>query len=119
MDRLEVEPPDADEWCRSRTGSKWSCLLLRIVLRDALSEVTKIHPLLKLMVFVDDITALVKGRNREVAEKGKEVDEEIERRGREERAQIVSDRRWEGKSKMIASCGFMEEELHQCSKERE
>ena len=24
----------------------------------------------------------------------------------------------EGKSKMIASCGFLEEELHQCSKEQ-
>ena len=44
-------------------GSKWSCLLLRIVLQDALSEVTKIYPPLKLRVFVDDITASVKGRN--------------------------------------------------------
>ena len=32
-------------------GSKWSCLLLRIVLQDALSEVTKIYPSLKLRVF--------------------------------------------------------------------
>ena len=39
-------------------GSKWSCLLLRIVLKDALSEVTKIFRHLKLRVFVDDITAL-------------------------------------------------------------
>ena len=41
-------------------GSKWSCLLLRIVLQDALSEVTPIYlpPMLK--VFVDDITALLK-----------------------------------------------------------
>ena len=29
-------------------GSKWSCLLLRIVLQDALSEVTKIFPPLKI-----------------------------------------------------------------------
>ena len=28
-------------------GSKWSCLLLRIVLQDAYSEVTKIYPPLK------------------------------------------------------------------------
>ena len=41
-------------------GSKESCLLLRIVLQDALSEVTKIYPPLKLRVFVDDITAIVK-----------------------------------------------------------
>ena len=41
-------------------GSKSSCLLLRIVLQDALSEVMKIYPPLKLRVFVD-ITAVVKG----------------------------------------------------------
>ena len=29
-------------------GSKWSCLLLRIVMQDALSEVTKIYRPLKL-----------------------------------------------------------------------
>ena len=34
-------------------GSKWSCLLLSIVLQDALSEVTEIYPPLKLRVFVD------------------------------------------------------------------
>ena len=40
-------------------GSKWSCLLLLIVLLDALSEVAKIYPPLKLRVVVDDITALL------------------------------------------------------------
>ena len=54
-------------------GSKWSCLLLRIVLQDALSEVTNIYPSLKLRVFVDDVTALVKGRNKDVAEMAKQV----------------------------------------------
>ena len=34
-------------------GSKWSCLLLSVVLQDALSEVTEIYPPLKLRVFVD------------------------------------------------------------------
>ena len=34
-------------------GSKWSYLLLRIVLQDALSKVTKIFPPLKLRVFLD------------------------------------------------------------------
>ena len=38
-------------------GSKWSCLLRRIVLQDASSEVTKNYPPLKLRVFVDDIAA--------------------------------------------------------------
>ena len=40
-------------------GSKWSCLLLRIMLRDGLSEVTKVYPPHELRVFVDDITALL------------------------------------------------------------
>ena len=65
-------------------GSKWSCLLLRIVLQDALSEVTKIYPSLKLRVFVDDITALVKGKNKEVAEMAKKLmkklKEEVEKK---------------------------------------
>ena len=66
-------------------GSKWSCLLLRIVLRDALSEVAKNYPPLKLRVFVVDITALLMGENREVAEMAKKVmkklKEEVERKG--------------------------------------
>ena len=33
-------------------GSKWSCLLLRNVLQDALSEVTKMYPSLKLRIFL-------------------------------------------------------------------
>ena len=78
-------------------GSKWSCLLLRIVLQDALSEVPKIHPSLKLRVFADDITA-----------------EEVEKKGLE---LSVTDNGKEGKSKMIASCGFLENELSQFSKE--
>ena len=40
-------------------GSRWSCLLLRIVLQDALSEATKICLPLKLRVLVDDLTALL------------------------------------------------------------
>ena len=43
-------------------GSQWSCLLLRIVLQDVLGEVTKIYCPLKLRVFVDDITALLMGK---------------------------------------------------------
>ena len=44
-------------------GSKWSCLLLRIALQDALSEVTKIYTSSKLRVFVDDIRAIRSGGN--------------------------------------------------------
>ena len=40
-------------------GSRWSCSLLRIVLQDALSEVARICPPLKLRFFVDDITVLL------------------------------------------------------------
>ena len=49
-------------------GSTWGSLLLRIELQDALSEVTQIYPPPKLRVFVDDITALLKGRNKELVE---------------------------------------------------
>ena len=99
-------------------GSKWSCLLLRIVLQDALNDVTKIClTLLKLRVFVDDVTALVQGRNKEVAEMAKKVmkklKEEVEKKGIK---LSVSENREEGKSKMIASCGFLENELSQFSK---
>ena len=85
-------------------GSKWSCLLLRLVLQDALSEVTKICPPLKLRVSVDDITALVMGRNTEVAQmakKGmKELREEVEKKGLK---LTITENGEEGKSKMIAS----------------
>ena len=45
--------------------------------------------LLKLRVFVDDITALVKGRNLEVSEMAKKGDEKAEA-GSGERLQVVS-----------------------------
>ena len=54
-------------------GSKWSCLLLRLVLQDALSEVIQIYPPLKLRVFADDITALLMGKNNVVAEMAENV----------------------------------------------
>ena len=53
--------------------SEWSLLALRIVLQDALSEVTQIYPPLKLRVFVDDITALLMVNNKEVTEMAKKV----------------------------------------------
>ena len=45
-------------------GSKWRCLLLHIVLIDALSEVMKVYPYMKLKVFVDHITVFMEGRKR-------------------------------------------------------
>ena len=61
-------------------GSMWSCLLLRIVLQDALSEVTHIFTALNLRVFVDDIRAPVKGRNKEVAEMAKTVMKKLKKK---------------------------------------
>ena len=67
------------------------------MLQDALNEVTKIHLPLKLRVFVDDITALwmVKNRNGKEGERGLKLS--------------VTENGKEGKSKMIASCGYLEE----------
>ena len=47
-------------------GSTWSCPLLRIVSQDAASEVMKVYPPLQLKVFVDDITAFMEGRKKEL-----------------------------------------------------
>ena len=85
---------------------------------DALKYSNAVGPFLKLRVFVDDITALVKVVNREVAEAAKKVmkklKEEIEKKGLD---MSVTENGKEGKSKMIASCGFLENELRECSKE--
>ena len=51
-----------------------------------MSEVTKIYPSLKLRVFVGDITALVKCRNKEVAEMANKGVEKVERRSEEKKA---------------------------------
>ena len=54
-------------------GSKWTCLLFRIVLQDALSEVTRINKFRKLRVLVDDITTFMKGTNKELVEMAEKV----------------------------------------------
>ena len=61
-----------------------------------------------------DITALLMGKNRGVAEMAKKVKEEVEKKGLK---LSVTENGKEGKSKMIASCGFLEDQLRQCSKE--
>ena len=71
-------------------GSKWSCLLLRIVLQDALSDVTHIYPPLKLWVFVNDIAALLIGRNKEVPEMTKKVMKKLKEEVEEKRSKIVA-----------------------------
>ena len=54
-------------------GSKLSRLLLRIVLQDALSEVTQFYPPPRLRVFVDDITAFINVRNKSLVEMTEKV----------------------------------------------
>ena len=67
---------------------------------------------------MDDITALLKEKNGEITERAKKVmkklKEEVEKKGLK---LSVTENGEEGKSKMIASCGFLEKELSQFSKE--
>ena len=67
---------------------------------------------------MDDITALLIGKNKEVAEMAKKVmkklQEEVEKKGLK---LSVTENGKERKGKMFASCGFLEDELRQCSKE--
>ena len=60
-------------------GSKRSCVLLRSVSQHALSEVMKVYPPSKLKVFVDDITAFMEGRNKELAGVAEKVLKSIKR----------------------------------------
>ena len=89
-------------------GSKSSCLLLRVALQDALSEVTK---------NLSDITALLKGVNREVAEAAKKVTKKLKEELEKKKASNCQSPKMgkKGKSKMTASCGFLEDELRQYS----
>ena len=91
-----------------------------IVLQDALNEVLKVCPPMKLKFFVDEITALMEGRSKELAG----IEEKVLRAMRmevEEKEQTLSltEGRKEGKSKVIASCGYLEENLHECSKKKD
>ena len=70
-------------------GSKWSCLLLRIVLQDALSKVTKNFPPLRSRVLVGDVTAFMNGRNKDLVEMAPESSEEVGESGRGEGPEAV------------------------------
>ena len=88
------------------------------MLQDALSEVTKIYPPLKLRVFVDDITALLMENNEEVAEMAKHVMKRLREEVGEKGLKLsVNENGKDGKSEMIVSCGFLEDEVRQCCKE--
>ena len=67
---------------------------------------------------MDDITALAKGRNKEVAEMAKKVMKKPTEEAEKKASSFQSLKMARGgKSKMIASCGFLENELSQVSKE--
>ena len=72
---------------------------------------------LKLRVFVDDITALLKGKQREVAEMAKKVMKKLKKEIEKKCLKLSVTENGKERSKMIASCGFLEDELRQCSKE--
>ena len=87
------------------------------MLQDALSEVTKNYLPMKLRVFMDDITALLIRKNGEVAEMAKRLMKKLKEVEKQGLKLSVTEKGKKEKSKMIASCGFLEEELRQCSKE--
>ena len=70
------------------------------------------YPPLKLKVFVGDM----EGRNKEltgVAEKVKSIGREVEEKGLK---LSITEGGKEGKSKVIASCGYLEEKFQECTK---
>ena len=78
----------------------------------------KIYPPLKLRVFADDITVLVQGRNKEVAEMAKKVMKKLKEEVEKKTLKLsVTEDGKEGKSTKIASCGFLEDEMRQFSRE--
>ena len=100
--------------CQGQSGV--ACF--HVVLQDALGEVTKNYPPLKLRVFVDDITALLRGKNKEVAEMAKNVikklKDEVEKKG--SNCQSLRRERKE-RARWFVRARFLKEELRQCSKE--
>ena len=70
------------------------------------------------MVFVDDITALLMGKNKVVADMAKKVRKRLREDGQRKGLKLsVNENGKEGKSKMIASCGFLVYNLRQYSKD--
>ena len=68
-----------------QNGVACSCA---IVLQDALSEVTKILPPLKLRVFVDDRTAFMNGRNKDLVEMAENVSKKLKSEVEEKRLKL-------------------------------
>ena len=65
-----------------------------------------------------DITALLKGKNKEVAEMAMKVMKKLKDEVEKKALRLsVTEKGKEGKSKIIASCGFLEHELRQFRRE--
>ena len=100
-------------------GSKWSCLLLRTVLQDALSKVVKVFPPLKLKVFVEDITAFMEGRYNELAGIAEKVLMSIKGKVEENCSKLSNTEGGKvGQGKVMAMCGYLEETFWECNKKR-
>ena len=70
------------------------------------------------MTSLGDTTALWVGRNKEVVEMAEKVTKKLKEEVAKKGLMLsVTENGKEGKSKIIASCGFLEEELRQFSKE--
>ena len=117
------------EWCVAEPfqtitgillGSTWSCLLLRIVLQDALSEVMKVYPPMKLKVFfVDEMTPFMQGRNTELPGIAEKVLKSIRKEAEEKGLKLsITEGGKQGKNMVIASCCYLEEKFQECSKRR-
>ena len=80
----------------------------------SLGQNTKVYPPLKLKVFVDDITAPMEGRSKELAG----IAEKVPKREVEEKGLKLSltEGGKDGKSNAIASCSYLEENLQEYNK---
>ena len=91
-------------------------LLAPSVLQVALGEVMKVCPPLKLKVVVDDITAFMEGRNKELRGIAGKVLEFLKREVEEKGVKLSITEGWkEG----IGSCSYLEEKFQECSKREE
>ena len=75
-------------------GSKGSCVLLRIVLEDAFSEVLKVCPPSRLEVFVDDTNHHVWSKNQEVLQAVPRVVCKLKKRSQND-SEVIIDRKRE------------------------
>ena len=75
-------------------------------------KLQKNYPPLKMRVSVDDITALLMERNKEVAEMAKKVMRKLKEEVEVKCIKLsVTGNGKEGKGEMIASCGYLEEKF--------